>query len=587
MVLSHSMTKRRQKSQANRSIHALNIAQLLGALNDNIFKFLSVFFLINLKGEEHSSSILFLVGSIFVIPFLIFSTYGGNLADRYSKKKLIVGLKGLEVLVMAFGLWAFSIDSPWGCYVLLFMMSTQSALFGPSKYGIIPELVDDDEIPKANGLITAWTYIAIIGGSFTASAITQISNRNFVMGATLCTILALIGFAASFKIEKTKPKRNKRKMASFMITDAIKTMRHVKKVPYLSLAILGSSFFLFLGAFIQLNIVPYAQTILHSTEAGGYLFSPCALGIVLGAYVAGKTSSKRGNMGLACLASFGTAIFFFLIPAVYFSIPLTVVMLICLGFSGGLYIVPFDSFIQAKSPEEKRGQIIATSNFLSFCGVLLAPICLAFFSGVLRASATVGFILMGAINVAVSIFMTKQLPGQFFNYASRKLVMIFHQIKLAPKQFDLKHANAIILHMRRFFHVFLMMGFSSKIHLYVVRERPSIWDFFLRTFKNIHFIYAQNSFVIAMNIFKHIVESSDREKELPCLVIPNSVVNKYYGDDEYTQGFNLVREKCEFVTIQKNPSYRRTMKKFYKLSELSIAFEAKEAGKTSKVPSRS
>ena len=173
--------------------------------------------------------------------------------------------------------------------------------------------------------------------------------------------------------------------------------------------------------------------------------------------------------------------------------------------------------------------------------------------------------------------MGRKLAGIFFNYASRKLICPFLQINLNPKTFDLKKANGIVLHMRRAIHLFILLGFSTKIHLYIIREKPSISDFFLRTFKNIHFIYAQNSFLIAMNIFKYVVDSNNREKQLPCLVIPNSIVNKYYGDDEYTRGFNLIRNNCEFVTLHKSDSFKRSIKRIHKLSQISLAFEGKNA----------
>ncbi|MDN3504542.1 MAG: MFS transporter [Rhabdochlamydiaceae bacterium] len=568
--------KNNDRDSFGKKIHFLNVAQLLGALNDNIFKFLCVFFLINLKGIEKSTDIMFVVGAIYVLPFLLFSTYGGNLADRFSKQKLIIALKGLEVLVMAFGIIAYSLQSPWGCYALLFLMSFQSALFGPSKYGIIPELVEKESITKANGIITSSTYIAIILGSLIATGITEFTNRNFVLGAVICTAIAIIGFAASFQVPKTVPKRNKRK-ALFVLTDVYQTFRFCNKIPYVSLSIIGSSFFLFLGAFIQLNIIPYAIEAMGKTEfVGGYLFSPCAIGIAIGSFAAGKTTRKDGNLGLSCLSAIFTSLLFFLLPLFPYSITLTVATLVGIGFSGGLFIVPLDTFIQSNSPPDKRGQVIATTNFLSFAGVLLGPISLAIFSK-LNVSPSMGFVVIGVINLGIFIFMGRRLSGIFFNYFSRKLVCPFVQINVNPKVFDLKKANGIVLHMRRTLHLFILMGFSTKIHLYIIREKPSLTDFFLRTFKNMHFIYAQNSFLIAMNIFKYVVETNDRTKELPCLVIPNSIVNKYYGDDEYTRGFNLIRNNCEFVTLHKNDSFKRSLKRMHKLSQISLAFERKKA----------
>ncbi|MCF7806141.1 MAG: MFS transporter [Simkaniaceae bacterium] len=574
---------RRSDSQFIRSILPLNIAQLLGALNDNIFKFLCAFFLIDLYGIARSSEVMIWIGAIYVLPFILFSTYGGALADRYSKQKLVIGLKGLEVLVMGFGIWAYSMKSPWGCFILLFLMSFQSALFGPPKYGIIPELVEEQHISKANGLITASTYISIIAGSFLATFLTQISNRNFVFGAIICTLIAVVGFVASFYVPKTKPMKNKRKMATFAIADVTRTLSYCKPFPFLVLTIFASSFFLFLGGFIQLNIVPYAISTLNIGEVGGvYLFSTCSIGIVLGAYVSGKINRKSINLGLACLASLGISLFFILIPAISFSVIGTAIVLSCLGFAGGLYIVPIESYMQSKSPEEKRGQIIATNSFLSFCGVLFAPAFLYLFSSVLNISASLGFICMGLINFIFFLYLSRQLSGPFFNYFSRKFICPFYQIKINPQTFDLKHAQGVVLHMRRLAHLLLLFAFSNKIHLYIVRERPKIFDFFFRIFKNIHFIYAHNSFLIASNIFKYVVESNNRNEQLPCLIIPHSIVNKYYGEDDYVKGLSLIRNKCDFITIQKNMSFKPSFKKPLKRTQISIAFDPKLIVRSSK-----
>src|SRR3989338_5816031 len=143
-----------------RSFYLLNATQFLGALNDNIFKLLVIYLLIHLQGPAAANTILSLAGAIFVIPFLLFSSGAWVLADRISKRTIVVYTKVLEVAIMLFGLFAFSIEWEFGAYGALFLMATQSALFGPSKYGIIPELVESKMVSKANGSLTSFTYLA-------------------------------------------------------------------------------------------------------------------------------------------------------------------------------------------------------------------------------------------------------------------------------------------------------------------------------------------------------------------------------------------------------------------------------------------
>jgi MFS family permease len=102
------------------SLHFLNCAQFMGVLNDNIFKLVIAFLLIDIIGKEHASSILSLAGAIFVIPFLLFSSTAGVLADRLSKQRLMMWMKAAEMATMVLATVAFAFKSVWGSCGLLF-----------------------------------------------------------------------------------------------------------------------------------------------------------------------------------------------------------------------------------------------------------------------------------------------------------------------------------------------------------------------------------------------------------------------------------------------------------------------------------
>ncbi|NDE82646.1 MAG: MFS transporter, partial [Chlamydiia bacterium] len=185
------------------SLWMLNITQFLGVINDNLYKLLLIFLFIHVLGKEQAPALLSAAGTIYVLPFLLFSSSAGILADRYSKQKIIQILKGSEVIIMALVILGFYFESLLGSYVLLFLLATHSALFGPSKYGIIPELVGKEYITKANGLITSFTYMAMIMGTFLASFLTHISHKHFIFTAIACFTIAILGFISSLFIEKT------------------------------------------------------------------------------------------------------------------------------------------------------------------------------------------------------------------------------------------------------------------------------------------------------------------------------------------------------------------------------------------------
>jgi len=385
----------------------LNATQFLGALNDNVFKMLIVFLLLNIKGESQESAILAWVGLVFVLPFLLFSQHAGILADRWSKKKIIVFAKWLELFIAVGGLFIFYYQLWWVSFFMLFMMAAQSALFGPSKYGIIPEIVPKEGIAKANGYLGAFTYMAIIVGTFLASFLTEISSGMLTVAATCCVVVAALGVYASHQIPPTKPAGSDRKLSPFFPKDIWKMIKFCYNAPPLLAAVLSSSFFFFIGGFTQLNIIPFTtqRLGLDKTKAG-YLFLVCALGIACGSYVAGKIV-KRSHIAFVFLAGVGMSISAVLLSIFAHTVPSIVCFLILMGFFGGMFVIPADTFIQHKSPDQKRGQIIALNNFLSFIGVLLAAVLLYFLALFGSNSASVGFFSLGLLTLGISLVLLR------------------------------------------------------------------------------------------------------------------------------------------------------------------------------------
>jgi acyl-[acyl-carrier-protein]-phospholipid O-acyltransferase/long-chain-fatty-acid--[acyl-carrier-protein] ligase len=407
----------------------LNATQFLGALNDNVFKLLVIYLLINVKGPAAANTILSLAGAIFVIPFLLFSSSSGVLADRLSKRTIIVYTKILEVLIMLFGLVAVIFESEIGAYTALFFMASQSALFGPSKYGIIPELVEPKMVSKANGSLTSFTYLAIILGTFIASFIVDITHKNFVVEAIFCVFVAVAGLFISLGIRRTEPQNSPKKINPFFLYEIYQTLRVSWKVPHLLTAMFGSSFFLFVGAYTQLNIIPFAMESLGLSEVGGgYLFLPTAVGIAAGALIAGQISKDKIEPGISCITGFFIALFFICLHLFSWSLTLTIINLTLLGMVGGAYLIPFDSFIQVNSPDEKRGQVIAATNFFSFSGVLAAAFALFFISENLGLTASTGFFVMGVLTFFVNVIMAGRLSSFFFPFFAKRILKRFRKL---------------------------------------------------------------------------------------------------------------------------------------------------------------
>ena len=453
----------------NYSFHFLNATQFLGALNDNIFKLIIIYLLINLKGPEEAPSILATAGAIFVIPFLLFSAAAGILADRISKRTILVGMKIVEAVIMLLSVFAIYFQSELFCYIFLFLMAAQSALFGPSKYGIIPEIVPQEKVSKANGIMTSLTFLAIIFGTFLATFITDVTNKNFVVGSLFCLFIAAAGLITSLKIEATRAQRSKKKIRPLFIYEIYQTLALSYKRVHLLPAIFGSAFFLFIGAFVQLNIIPFAMQSLKLTEVGGgYLFLATAIGIALGSLVAGKISKDKVQPGLSCISGF--LLSFLLIMLFIFSkfLALTIVILMLLGFFGGMFLIPLESFIQVAAPDARRGQIVAASNFLGFTGVLIASVCLWINSDILKISSASGFALIGVATLVFSIITAGRMSDLFFPYLMQKIFLKFIPYRVA----SLPDTNSlIILERKTWKDAFMLFALLPKLRIITTRKK--------------------------------------------------------------------------------------------------------------------
>lgn len=403
----------------------LNATQFLGALNDNIYKLLIIYFFIQLEGIESSHRILATTGAIFVLPFLLFSASSGILADRFSKRNIIVLTKALEFLTLGFGVLAFYYESEIGSYCVLFTMATLSAIFAPSKYGILPELVATDKISKANGLMTSFTFLAIILGTFFASFLLEITNRHFILAALFSTFMAFVAVVASFCIEYTPPSGSSKRFNILFLSEIASTLKIAGQQPSLLMAMFGSAFFLFLGAFIQLNMIPFAvQSLQLSDIQGGYLFLLTAIGIGSGSIVAGKISGKTVELGLVPLAGVGVTMSCYFLDLFSSQLYIVIPLVMILGFFGGMYQIPLDTFIQITSPNTSRGQIVASTNFLSFFGVLCASGLLYLITEIFHLDADKGFTVIGALTLCV----TGVITFQYFDYLSRFIAMILSKL---------------------------------------------------------------------------------------------------------------------------------------------------------------
>lgn len=176
--------------------------QFFGTLNDNAFKItISLLALKMITDLSRANKIISLAEGLLVLPFILFSAYAGFLADRYSKKNIIVVSKFLEIVVMSFGFLALSKQSLPFLLIVLFFMGTQSALFSPAKYGVLPEMVADEDLSSANGHLQIWTFPAIILGVACSGPLLKFCENNIGMAGIFFISIAVIGIYKNFLLK--------------------------------------------------------------------------------------------------------------------------------------------------------------------------------------------------------------------------------------------------------------------------------------------------------------------------------------------------------------------------------------------------
>jgi len=417
------------------SFRYLNIAQFVGAMNDNIFKLLLAFCFIQLEGAASSNRILSIAGAVYVLPFILLSTSAGIFADRYSKKTIIVATRIAELIVLLFGMVAFALQSQFLSFTALFLLATHSAIFGPCKYGIVPEIVPKDAISKANGILTSFSYVAIIVGTFLASFLADITNRNYIVALIFCCVFSTISIIASFYIHKTPPAGSHKKVTPWLITEIIENLHIIRNEPSLLSAVLGSAFFLFVGSYVQLNMIPFAMKVLHLSDVqGGYMFLLTAFGIGTGSLMAGKLSGKTVEFGLVPVGGIGMAISCICLDYYSGSLITVLALVFFIGLFGGLYLVPLDSYIQVASPKTHRGQIVATGNVLGFCGVLTSALAMYVLSEIIGLSPDQGFTVVGIVTLLMASIISISMSGYVIRLFSLVISSLFFPACLKGKE---------------------------------------------------------------------------------------------------------------------------------------------------------
>jgi len=391
---------------------SLIVTQFQGAFNDNALKFLVIYLIVDRDFPIAARDrLVLLVGSLFALPFIIFAMAGGYLADRYSKRSVTIGTKIFELAVMAFTCVALASANLRLECAAVFLISTQGALFAPSKYGLLPELLPESELSWGNGVIELGTFLAAITATMAAGMLAVAFRGRQLWSGALLLGLTVLGAITSLGISRVPAADPARRFRANSFGDFFAEMRAISRNRTLAWAVAGNTYVWFLAALLQFVIVIYGHDILRVDETQiSYLQAAVGIGIGVGSLAAGYLSFGRIEYGLVPLGALGMTIFGFLVSQRDIGLWPVRVDLAMLGFFGGIFVVPLNALIQHLPAPEQKGGVIAASSLLSFIGIFAAAGVYFALSSYAHLDAAQIFLAAAAMTLGATFYAIFLLP---------------------------------------------------------------------------------------------------------------------------------------------------------------------------------
>lgn len=421
--------------------------QFLSAFNDNFLKNTLVFLILFTLAADKAASLVTLAGAVFMAPFLLLSALGGEIADRFDKALVARRLKFAEIAAAGVSVVGIALSSIPVLMTALLMFGIISALFGPIKYGILPDHLERRELPRANAWIESATFAAILGGTIAGGVVSADGIGVWVFGPIMM-ILAVSCWLASRYIPSTGSAAPDLVIDRNIFRSTWRQVSGLRGDKRIWRAGLMTSWFWLIGA-IVLSILP---TLVKDSLGGNEIavtayLAVFAISIAIGSAIAAWMSQGRivllpAPVGTALLALFGLDLawtIWSMQPSpraetltMFFAGPNTIRVAIDLAgmaIASAFLVVPTFAAVQAWSPEARRARVVAAvsivnAGFMTVGGILVAAIQ--------AAGVSLGAILFGlaAFNAVAAWLMLKYLPTNAFRDFVSILFRAFHRLEV-------------------------------------------------------------------------------------------------------------------------------------------------------------
>ena len=396
----------------------LFVTQFLGALNDNLFKNALVVLALFQAGAQ-GPVLVAAAGGVFILPYVLFASIAGELADRYDKARLIRLMKWWECALMVTAAVGFLSGEIGFLMVVLFGLGMQATFFSPLKYGILPDHLGTHEIVAGNGYIEAGTYVGILAGTIAGAALIRDAEGPLVVSVAGLAV-ALAGVLAARAIPPAPPLGARVAIGWNLPRETVRIVAHARHDRVIWHAVLGISWFWMVGLVLLTQFPVVAKDVLGGDAAlvtllltgftagvgVGSVLCPILLrGEVSARHVAWATlgiSLFTWDFAASCEAAGAAGVTS--IRAVLASLAGWRMLgdLFALAFCGGVFSVPLYAIVQARAAPDERARMIAANNVLN-AGFMVAGSAVAGALAVWGMGAPAILRLLAGLNVPVAV----------------------------------------------------------------------------------------------------------------------------------------------------------------------------------------
>lgn len=438
------------------------VTQACGAFNDNLLKNVLVI-LVTYQAARWSTLrpelLANIAAGLFIVPFVVFSGFAGQLGERFDKARILKSVKALEIAIMSVAAIGFARHEVSLLLFALFMMGVHSTFFAPAKYGLLPEVLNAGELIGGNALLESGTFLAILLGTLAAGLLAGHSNTTWIAGALMA--IAVAGFLISLAIPASPAVSPDQRLDWNPWTSTLDNLRAARESRAVLLSVLGMSWFWFYGALVLVQLPLYCRTVLHADESVVTLtIVAFSVGVGLGSLLCERLSGRQVEIGLVPFGSIGLTLFavdwVIASPRVdplttlhvqgLVSMPggiRTLIDIVAIGVFGGFFVVPLNALVQQRSRPAALSRVIGANSILNALFMVAAALLGAV--GLSKGLTVLQLILLAALgNAVVAIYIYSLVPEFLLRFVCWLLMHTLYRLEKRGAHFPESGAALLV-----------------------------------------------------------------------------------------------------------------------------------------------